>query len=165
MNNQSVHIGDLIMCVMDGAVEPQILGEVTHLGNVLDNGHVQSFVVKGHLEPITPAKWPGVNRWVAIPRPEQWPEEVRKYVQTFPKKIRQRVSIARVLCGTYFQIIDRETLKPAWIKTTMIESVGFHYDPQQKCFGNGQSSIEASYNALFIADKEVDLPEGFELNE
>ena len=171
MNIQTVQIGDLILYVQEvpsgGAhAEPTIIGEVTHLGDILDNGYVKSFVCKGRLKPVNPnaLKWDHPNRWAALPPPEQWPRELQSYVATLPDDIRDRVTVARGT-GGHLLIIDRATLRKAWIKRTMIESLEFLYEPDGGGFCNGAASIETSYESLVIAGKEIDLPVGFEINE
>ena len=133
MNIQTVQIGDLILYVREvpsgGAhAEPTTIGEVTHLGDILDNGYVRSFVCKDRLGAINPnsLEWDLPNRWAALPPPEQWPRELQSYVATLPKDIRLRVTIARGT-GGHLRIIDRKTLQEAWVKRKMVESLAFLY--------------------------------------
>ncbi len=104
------------------------------------------------------------NRWAAIPPRNQWPDALIKYIRTFPESIRERIWIARRGSGD-LELIDRLTLKRAYIKMATIENADLSYTPEDERFWHSKPCIDHSYNTLVIAGEEVDLPEGFEINE
>ncbi len=168
MNTQSVQIGDLILRVLveNSGVSGKVqnMGRVSHLGVILDNGDVKSFMARG-ME-IYPGvdKYEPPNRWAAVPLSEQWPEALLEYIKTFPEAIRERVIVARGSGGN-LKLVDRETLRSSWIKFVMIKEASFAYNPESNQFDNGKLSVDESWTRLVIADREVDLPGGFEAQE
>ncbi len=168
MNTQNVQIGDLILRVAVGPKgevgHVQEIGDVSHLGVIRDDGYVKTFIVRGAEIYSSVGEHGNPNRWAAIPPKKQWPQAMLDYIKTFPAAIQQRILVARSNSGR-LHLIDRETLLIAWIKMSMIEEASFDYDPQEKYFGNGKPCIDSSWNCLVVAGEEVDLPEGYEVQE